>query len=323
MTRTPHTTRHTARHALVPALATLAIPVTSLVLAGRLPSPIARHWGANGIADGASPLWVTTLLLTVLAGALAASALAAVRSAPDTGMARGLVATAHAIAVGMATLHATTLAVQVGLDDWRAATLPFGSVLLALLVPAALGALAGWVLAGDIEVEDHTTTLPADDVAVAPGEAVVWTGRAGSVWAPIGGAVLVLLAGLLHLGTATASFVLPIVLAVAVLIVAAGRAVVTVGPGGLRVRGGVLPFWPRADVPLDEITAVRVEDVEMMSYGGIGYRIRPGARAIVVWPGEAIRVERDDKPALVVTVPGARTGAGVLLAHLRTRSAAD
>lgn len=309
------------RHVLLPTLALVAVPVTSFVLADRLPSPIARHWGAGGVADGSGPLWAVTLLVVAIAAFVVVGSLVAVRSASDTGVARGLVATAHAIAVGIASLHATTLAVQVGLDDWRAAELPFRSVVVALLVPGLVAGLVGWLLAADMHVERDRAALPADEVVVEAGEAVLWSGRSEATWPPIAGGVLVALAALVHLGSGT-TWAAPVMVVVALLVMVSGRATVTVGPAGARVRGGVVPFWPRVDVPLEDVADVRVEVVDVLTYGGLGYRVRPGVRAVVTWPGEALRIDQRDGASLVVTLPGARTAAGVLQAHVRASGAA-
>lgn len=310
------------RHVLVPAIALAAIPVTSFVLADRLPSPIARHWGAGGVADGSGGLWAATLLVTGIAAVVAVGSLVAVRSASDTGTARGLVATAHAIAVGIASLHATTLAVQMGLDDWRAAELPFSSVVLALLVPGLVAGVVGWLLAADLHVDRERTALPVEEVEVEAGEAVLWSGRSEATWQPIAASVLVVLAVLVHMGTSGATWAAPVLVVAALLVLVSGRATVTVGPAGARVRGGVVPFWPRVDVPLEEVTDVRVEVVDVLTYGGLGYRVRPGVRAVVTWPGEAVRIDQRDGASLVVTLPGARTAAGVLQAHVRASGAA-
>lgn len=305
----------TARHALLPTIAVLLVPVTSVALAADLPSPIARHFGPGGAADASGSLLAITVLLTVIGALVAGGSLLAVRSAPDTGTARGLVACAAGLAAGLAGLHLATLSAQTGLEDWTEARLSLATVLLALLVPGAVAAAAGWLLAGDVTVEEVDRTLPAADVAVAPGEAVVWSGRSSAWWAPLAGAGLVLLAAVLH---ATSGDLVPtlVVVAAAVLVGVSGRARVVVGPSGVRVRGGLLPGFPRVDVPLEEVAGARVERVELMSYGGLGYRVTPGVRAVVTTAGEALRVDREDGPSLVVTLDDARTAAGVLLAHL-------
>jgi len=76
------------------------------------------------------------------------------------------------------------------------------------------------------------------------------------------------------------------------------------------------PSW---SVPLSDIEAAEVENVAPMSYGGWGYRLRPGVRAIVVRGGDSLRLVRSDRDDLVLTVDDAETGAALvnsLLARL-------
>jgi hypothetical protein len=49
-----------------------------------------------------------------------------------------------------------------------------------------------------------------------------------------------------------------------------------------------------------------------MSYGGWGYRIRPGVHAIVTRGGESLRLVREGKADLVLTVDDAQAGAGLI-----------
>ncbi len=57
-----------------------------------------------------------------------------------------------------------------------------------------------------------------------------------------------------------------------------------------------------------------------MSYGGWGYRIRPGMRAIVTRGGEGLRLVGEGKADLVVTVDDAQTGAGLINSMLGVSS---
>jgi hypothetical protein len=90
---------------------------------------------------------------------------------------------------------------------------------------------------------------------------------------------------------------------------------VSVGPTGLRAGFGPLG-WPRLRVELSEVTSVTIEDVVPMVYGGWGYRMLPGVRAIVIRSGEGLRVGRRGRSDLVITVDDAEVAAGVLAAHV-------
>lgn len=309
------------RHWILPVLATLSIPITSVVLAPDLPSPVARHFGPDAVADGAASLLATTVLLAVVTGGVALGSLAAVRTVPTRASARTLVATAHLVAVALATLHWRILDLQRGLADWTQATMSIGPTLALVLVPGALAAAVGWWLAGDIEVDERDRTERPPDLEVEPGEAVVWSGRSGATWPAALGALLLVVAAGTHVLAGNA-WVTGLLVVVALVVASMLSVRVTVGPAGLVVRGGVVAGFPRTTVPLDEIDDVRVEDVELLSYGGLGYRVAPGVRAIVPLPGAGLRVVRDHDHDVVVTVPGASEAASVLAAHLRQSGAA-
>ena len=70
-----------------------------------------------------------------------------------------------------------------------------------------------------------------------------------------------------------------------------------------------VPTWI---VPMSAISRAEVEQVAPMAYGGWGYRLRPGVRAVVTRGGESLRLVREGKADLVLTVDDAPTGAGLL-----------
>ena len=72
---------------------------------------------------------------------------------------------------------------------------------------------------------------------------------------------------------------------------------------------------------MDVIERAEVEQVNPMAYGGWGYRLRPGVRAIVTRGGESLRLVRAEKADLVLTVDDAATGAGVINSMLGVGSA--
>ena len=56
-----------------------------------------------------------------------------------------------------------------------------------------------------------------------------------------------------------------------------------------------------------------------MAYGGWGWRIRPGRRAYIIRGGPAIRIERANGVAVIVTVDDAAQGAAVIESLARAR----
>ena len=83
-----------------------------------------------------------------------------------------------------------------------------------------------------------------------------------------------------------------------------------------QVSMGWLGF-PSWMVPLETITAARVEHVSPMAYGGWGYRMRPGVRGVIVRGGDSLRLERKDRADLVLTVDDPQSGAGLVNALIQ------
>ena len=119
-------------------------------------------------------------------------------------------------------------------------------------------------------------------------------------------AVVLILIGLITWGWSTLVMCL---LGAVVLVFAEVR--VTVAQRGVVVSLGWLgvPSWT---VPMEAMERAEVEQVNPMAYGGWGYRLRPGVRAVVTRGGEALRLVRTGKADLVLTVDDAATGAGVI-----------
>jgi hypothetical protein len=110
---------------------------------------------------------------------------------------------------------------------------------------------------------------------------------------------------------------------VGLVLLAVAAVQVVVGPEGITIGLGWWG-WPRRQIPFDEIARAEVLHVEPLSYGGWGYRIvasrvLTNARAIVVRRGPGIRLVREDRPDLIVTVDDAERGAGLINELLRRR----
>lgn len=300
----------------------LAVPIAclavilgaALVWRDELPDPMAIHWGTGGMADGFGPVWLTTVLFAALVLGLGVAPVLVQRGA-DGQASRWLGAMAAGVPGFLTVVHVGALQANIAAPTAADATLPDGVLLVGVGVLLVLGALGYWV---SPEGDADASSLPVEEVAVVPGEAVVWSGRADA------GPWLVALAG----GIVVAGVALAMVTPAwnAVVLVLAGLAVgsilrlrVTVGPAGVVVRHGPLGLL-RVRVALDDIEEVGAELVEPLAFGGWGYRLRPGVRAIIVRRGPGLRLERTDAPALVVTVDDAGVAAGVLRAHLAERA---
>lgn len=268
-----------------------------------LPDPMAIHWGLTGEPNGSAPPIIALLLL---AGFFAVM-VAAVRLVLSRNPSEGPSFIAGLVAVGalLAGIAWSSVLANRGAASWSTANEVGLVEVLSLLVTAAGLGWAAWVLAGGRSVVRETPpgATPMLDVA-DPGN-TVWSGRGiGKVTAVIGSGVIV--AGLIIWGWTA-------VLLVAIGLVGLMFAVVrtTVGQRGVVVSLGWWGF-PTWTVPLDSIVRAEVEIVNPMAYGGWGYRVRPGVRAVVVRSGDSLRLVRSSGPDLVYTVDDAETGASLV-----------
>lgn len=295
----------------VPLLCLLVMAVTAIVWAAELPDQVAIHWNLAGEADGFASQWVATAVPMAVAGLLGFGFLTASRRAPAPA-ARWLGALACGLPLLLAALHLGTLGANYFIGLPEQAELPVVGIAYGIVLLVAGGAV-GWRLTppGD---EVVTAQLPVRELEVQPGEAVVWSGRAtAEPWlAALAGAIVLAGGWFVLVEELWATGVL---VAVGVLVGSLLRVRVSVGPAGVVARSG--PFGLlRQRVALAEVARVTAEEVEPLAYGGWGYRVVPGARALIVRSGPGLHVERVDGPALVVTVDGAAEAAGVLRAHL-------
>jgi len=313
------------RELVVPALATVAVVVLPLLVWSRLPDPVAIHWGLDGRPDGAAPLVIDVVLMVVLTALLTFLPLVAVLRG-DRRTARTMLALSYGMGALLVLLRWRTIELNLDTAVWTEAgslTLLDVLALLALAVPVAL---VGWALGArhpDPPRPRYTVVRPELPVDGR----LVWVGHQAWSVARVVGPALTVVGGLITVfrvaaGTLTVGAALVLV---GVLLWWSASITVAVGPVGSKVRFG--PFgWPVIRVPLDEIERVEVEDVEPLAYGGWGYRVMPGVRAVVIRRGVGLRIVRRGRPDLVVTIDDAATAAGVLAAHLdahRTRDAGE
>ena len=317
MTTTLHPPRPRVptRELVVPVLATLAVALAPVLVWSRLPDPIAIHWGIDGRPDGSAPLIVDAVLLTVMTALVGLLPVLSAASA-DRRVARMLVGLAHGMVGLFVVLRVRTLQLNLDAPSWDAAG-PLTIVDLAVMLLAVAPLFVLGASLGGRRPEVVRPTRPFTTPALPADGRLVWVGHQS--W-PVGrvlGPALVVLGG-----AVTTLRVAPETLLLGATLAFAGIALwwftsitVAVGPAGLKVRFGPLG-WPRVRVPLGRVEHVAVEDVEPMAYGGWGYRVMPGVRAVVVRRGPGLRIRRSGAADLVVTVDDAATAAGVLAAHL-------
>jgi hypothetical protein len=290
------------------------------------PERVATHWDLSGAPDGSSPMlaFVATTTAVAIAGWLPLLAQALRDGARELTVAPiAWAVVSFAVAVGVLVLSANA-----GAESWRQAR---GLGLLEALVPmvaAALGAATALLLERDRAVRHAAgavapAQIGAASVGLGDAERAVWSRRASSRV----NRTAALLAGVALGGAAVlTSGPERIVLAVlAVLMVAAlavvSEAEVRVDSRGLTVALG--PFGaPRLHVPLAAIVQVEHLGVDPWQWGGWGYRKllrRRATTAVVMRGGDGLRVVTTAGRELVVTVPDARTGAGLLTDLVRRR----
>jgi hypothetical protein len=292
----------------VPAAMLVALVVIPLPFAGDLPDPIATHWGSGGAPNGSMPTWGLVVLTAALFTLVWLVSLAAHRGGT---LLAPVAAVLYFLGGLLIAVMVTTMLANRGAVSWTdAGGVGLGTVALVVGVGLVVGAV-GWVLAGGrkkVFPEAESSRLPsidldADDVGV-------WMSSGVSLWVPILGLAGLVAAIVIQGGTGVLLGAVGLVL----LAVAAVR--VVVGPEGVTIGLGWWG-WPRRHIPLDEIARAEVLQVEPLSYGGWGYRIvtsqvLTNARAIVVRRGPGIRLVRDDRPDLIVTVDDAERGAGLI-----------
>lgn len=324
MPTTLHPARSMPRRELVvPVLSTVAVGVLPILFWSRLPDPIAIHWGLDGRPDGSAPLIVDAVLLSMMT-ALVTLLMAYSVGRADRSIARVMLALSHGLGALLVLLRWRIIERNLDVAVWTdAGTVTFLdiAVLFALAVPLAL---VGWWLGGQHpELPRPVRQVVAQ--ALPEDGRLGWTGRQSSTFGRLLGPAL-LVAGALTTAVRVApeTLVIGLSLAVAGLLLWWFTSIgVATGAAGLKVRFGPLG-WPLIHVPLASIEAVEVEEVEPMAYGGWGYRLMPGVRAVVIRRGIGLRVRRRGQADLVVTVDDAPTAAGVLAAHLAAgRGSAD
>jgi hypothetical protein len=299
-----------------PALALLAVVLSTALLAGRLPDPLASHWTLAGEPDGTVPLgWLTAGAAVTI---LAAWALLLRQARTRRALRWTIAPWAWAAAAFAAALHVTTLLANLDASSWREVELLPWAVLPMLTAAAAAG-FAAHVLERARPVAPPSTPREPATVGLQPGEQAVWSARVQGRWALATSAALT--AGLVLAGLLSGQWWLTLLGPFMGIVTASvSEIVATADRRGLTIAYGPLG-WPRQIVPLDDIETVEPIDIDPWRVGGWGYRKVPrraGATAIVIRAGEGIRVRRRDGRELLVTVPESTTAAGLLNDLVRT-----
>jgi hypothetical protein len=299
---------------VIPALLFGCIVLPFVLYWGDLPNPMAVHWDLGGNPNGSMPPVALLLILAVMFAAIHSAVIRALSRAPDE--APSFIAGLFGLGALLASISWLSVLANRDQVTWESAEGMGILELIGVLVVAVVFGFFGWMVAGHKNVKRDTVpeAVPALDIA-APG-AAVWSGRGGGRVLPGAGLALI------GIGLATWGWTTLVLgfAGLAVWLFAEVR--VTVSRNGALVSLGWLGVisWT---VPLSEVSAAELEIVNPMSYGGWGYRLRPGVRAIITRSGEAMRLVRPYKQDLVMTVDDAETGAGLINALLKETAASE
>ncbi|MEU4123015.1 DUF1648 domain-containing protein [Streptomyces virginiae] len=295
------------------------IPVVLVALPtaarGRLPDPLATHWGGpDGAPDGAMsfggsmafPAAIWAVLVLGVAVFAAARAWAATALLP----------------AGVALAGAQAVIVRANLDreDWRQAELPTAWVAVAVCAAAVLAALAGMLIDRRAPGRARGGGGTADRgpvMDVRAGERLVWLARTSNPWlgltagalgaAAAAGAVL----GVGGLVAGPAWLVAALALGLAALAVLACSSVrARVTGEGLEVAFGPLG-WPVRRWPAAAVESARVEDRRPVQVGGWGYRLSGLGTTVMLRAGECLVVRAGGRD-FAVSVDDAARGAALL-----------
>jgi hypothetical protein len=278
-----------------------------------LPDPVASHWNAAGEPDGFSTLGGIISLLLGLGGALVLVFGGITWGLGQSAVNRRIGAAGTVwVALFISIVVVGSLEIQRGLADARDAG-GLGNVLLVAFLGSVVPAIVvAAVVPGDLRLPaTEAVAADAPRVTLVDGERATWIARVSSPVAfVVGIPVLVLAVGLVWVTRAWA--VAFVNVAVLLALVTLSSFVVRVDRDGLTVRSSL--GWPRYRVPLDEIVRSDVTQVSpMREFGGWGWRVgRDGRVGVVLRKGEALIVQRTGGRAVVVTVDGAATAAGLL-----------
>lgn len=277
---------------------------------GRLPDPLATHWGWSGTPNGAMPR-LTAFGLFVGPTVLAAIA-ARVAMHRERGIAQLAGAAAFAGAL-FASLAVATVLANLGAARWqdaRGVGIPLALVCCGLAwLAAALVSRA----ARTLERAPAIGTLARPTIGLGATERAVWTaGAKNRVLFVI--SLVVAVAGVATWAGGAPWITFASCIAVAIAVTALAEAHVRVDERALTIAFGPLGF-PRMHIAVDRIEHAEKMAVQPMANGGWGYRgslTALGRAAVVIRGGEGLRLALRDNKTLVVTVDDAETGAGLI-----------
>lgn len=294
--------RDTAPLPVIGAIPT-AVIVTMIVhfaaRTGELPSPMASHWDLSGQPNDSMSPALFTLLLIGLVIVVGWSALSAIRSESDE--TESFLSVSYGISGLLGYAHWSGIEANSNASSWEQANeLTLADPLIALGTGVLFGT-AGWFV-GRRFTSGSTEDITRQTLDLKTGQRGVWiASTANPILGGLGIAVIV---------GAVITWSMPSVAIALIGLVLLWSSQVRVTASDRGVTIGVGPVaWPSRTVPLTGLEGAEPVMVSPLSYGGWGYRARPGVRAVIVRGGEGIRLQRPDKSDLIITVPDSDQGA--------------
>ncbi|GLW97120.1 DUF1648 domain-containing protein [Microtetraspora sp. NBRC 16547] len=306
-------------------LVSAALAAVPLGFRGRLPDPLAAHWGPSGDPDGSMPFAafvLVALLWAVVAGTClgaAARGRLVMRRAGRRSVAAGL-GWGAAFLLGLQTV---TISANLDRARWEDAA-SLGWQVAAVIAAAFLVGGLGW-LAGRPGPDERPAGAEPRPTALVlhPGERPVWVSTvasplvAGLAFALLAAAVS--LAACVLMGFSAALWIGVVVFAfVGLLGLGLSSVRVKVSPEGLTVSYGPLR-WPSRSVPLGRLDRAWTEQRFPSDVGGWGYRGLPGQSTIMIRGGECLVVRYTSGGELGISVDDAAQGAALLNALVASR----
>lgn len=288
----------------------VVIALTALRWSQRLPRDISTHW-TDGVVDGSTPLWqvvATCLALAVLSGTAGIIACVLSREVRES-----VLVVSVAGAVGGVTcsawlsLAATSLTSDAALDT-RSGALSVVGLAYALVLRGALGRLPR--PAFESSRDNVEPVVPSDDGLWQEDVSSPVLSGLGFLLSALGVALLWLMRG--PEGASVLAMTAPALLVIlGAFTMALSRIRVTVDEDGLRVRS-LLARVTLLRVRLSDIGAAGVAELRASDWGGLGYRILPGRRAVIIRTGKGISVSKKNGRVVCVTAATAKDGVALL-----------
>ncbi|WP_336210596.1 hypothetical protein [Nonomuraea sp. LPB2021202275-12-8] len=301
---------------------------TPLAVRGRLPEPMATHWGLGMAPDRAMSftaylvmsvaLWAVIWLLLLVSAVRGLS-----RRSGRAGW-WALLAGGSLFAFGMS---GTTLLANLDAASWTGARLPGWAPFVVAGVPLAVAMLAGYLGRGAPDPRRQPDQEPPV-LRLRTGQRSVWVSHINNPWplaiSAVAAGGLFALGALEITGFATAPAVagtLPVLGVVLLIGLFASSLTARVTGDGLALGFG--PFgWPVRRIRLARIDRAWTEERRPSQVGGWGVRGLPGGATIMLRGGECLVIGYRSGGQLAISIDDAERGASLINALISERIAA-